>query len=380
MKLLYSEVVLKGLRFTQVSLLICLITVFYACGSHEITESVAGALQIDEVSGELDHPWGFEFLPDGRILVTERSGALKILRVDSTLSDPLVGLPEVFNKGQGGLLDVAIDPQFGENNRVYLTFAEPGDDGTASVAFGYGILTENGLNDFQVIFRQSPKVDSGHHFGSRIVFSDGHIFITLGDRGKLDPAQDLSNHIGTVIRLKMDGSVPDDNPFVNHENAQPEIWSYGHRNIQAAAIEPGSGLLWVAEMGPQGGDELNLVQKGNNYGWPEVSWGEDYDGTAIPDPPTRAEFADAVFYWTPVISPSGMDFYTGDMFPNWKGKMLIGGLTNGELVIVKTDGMQAQELERVDIGSRVRDVKQAPDGSIYIITDQSNGKILRLHN
>lgn len=351
-----------------------------ACGPQEAADSSMGEVQIEEIADGLDHPWGIAFLPDDRLLVTERSGTLRIMRANNELSDPIQGVPEVFNNGQGGLLDVAVDPQFGENNRVYLSFSEPGDNGNASTALGYGTLSNNQLNDFTVIFRQTPKVDGGMHFGSRIIFSDGYLFLALGERGKKDPAQDLSNHMGTVIRINMDGSIPDDNPFTDEENAEDEIWSYGHRNIQAAAIDPNSGLLWVGEMGPQGGDELNIVEPGNNYGWPEVSWGENYDGSDIPDPNNEPQFTDAVLVWTPVISPAGMIFYSGTMFPQWQGKMLVGGLTTKEVVVVDVNGQQAEESERVEIGERVRDVQQAPDGSVYVITDKTNGKILRLHN
>lgn len=352
---------------------------FISCGPREITESANSEIKIDELANGLNHPWAIEFLPDGRVLVTERSGDLRILNKDTSLSDPITGVPEVFAQEQGGLLDVAVDPDFEQNKRIYLSFAEPGENGTASTALGYGTLSENSIQNFQVIFRQTPKVEGGKHFGNRISFSEGFVFLALGERNKQTPAQDLTNQMGTVIRIKMDGSVPEDNPFLNEEGAAPEIWSYGHRNIQAAAIDPETGFLWVGEMGPQGGDELNVADRGNNYGWPEVSWGEHYDGTDIPDPSSRPEFADAALHWTPVISPSGMEFYTGEMFPQWKGKMLVGGLTTKEVVVVDINGHEAQESDRIEIGERVRDVKQAPDGSVYVITDVNNGKILRLH-
>lgn len=349
-----------------------------SCGPRDITQSQSAEIEIQELANGLDHPWAIAFLPDGRLLVTERAGDLRILNTDTTLSDPLSGVPEVYNKDQGGLLDVAVDPNFDQNQRIYLTFAEEGENGTASTALGFGTLAGSSIENFEVIFRQTPKVEGGRHFGNRIIFKDGFLFLALGERGQMDPAQDLSNQMGTVIRINMDGSVPEDNPFVNEEGAAKEIWSYGHRNIQAAAVDPNTGLIWVGEMGPQGGDELNIVERGNNYGWPEVSWGEHYDGTDIPDPDTRSEFTDVQLYWTPVISPSGMVFYTGDMFPEWKDKMLVGGLTTKELVVVNIDNREAKEENRVDIGERVRDVTQAPDGSVYVITDVSNGKILRL--
>ena len=339
----------------------------------------AGPVSIQNLVGGLDHPWGMAFLPDGRLLVTERSGNLRILGTDRQLSAPLGGVPEVFAQGQGGLLDVALHPNFAENRFVYLSFAEPGQNGTASTALGRGRLEGNQLSGFEVIFSQEPKIGGPNHFGGRIVFSpEGQLFLTLGERFKFAPAQDLANHLGTVVRLNLDGSVPEGNPFVEQEGAEPEIWSYGHRNIQAAAINPQTGALWVAEMGPLGGDELNLPEPGQNYGWPVVSWGINYDGTEIPDPPTRPEFADAVKYWSPVISPSGMAFYTGDVFLEWRGSVMIGGLSAQELVRLETDGQDVTNEERIPLGVRIRDVEQGPDGLVYLLTDRDEGNVWRL--
>lgn len=350
-----------------------------ACSQNDQVDTDAGQVKVDTIADNLNHPWGMAFLPDGRLLVTERSGNLRILRSDSTLSEPLQGVPEVFSKGQGGLLDVALDPDFSNNSLVYLAFSEPGDNSTASTALGRGKLNDERLDNFSVIFRQEPKVEGPNHFGGRIVFSpDGKLFLTMGERFKGDPAQDLYNHLGTIVRINPDGSVPEDNPFTDRPNAKPEIWSYGHRNIESAAFDPATNLLWIAEMGPQNGDELNQPVAGENYGWPVVSWGEHYDGRDIPDPPTRPEFADAVLHWTPVISPSGMIFYTGDMFSEWQNDMLIGGLSSQGIVRVRINGKEAKEVERISLGARIRDVKQAPDGSVYVLTDQGNGKILRL--
>lgn len=349
-----------------------------ACGQVQKASTQAGTVQVEALAGGLNHPWGMAFLPDGRLLVTERSGNLRILRPDRSLSAPLAGVPDVFAQGQGGMLDVAIDPKFADNRLVYLSFSEPGPNGTAATALGRGVLEQDRLRNFTVIFRQEPKTSGPNHFGGRIVFQDGNLFLTTGERFRFHPAQDLSNHLGTVLRLRPDGSPAAGNPFTGRENARPEIWSYGHRNIEAAAIDPATGNLWIAEMGPRGGDELNQPQAGKNYGWPEVSWGQHYDGRDIPDPPTQPQFADAALHWTPVISPSGMDFYTGDMFPNWKGKMLIGGLSARAVVVVSINGEQAGELERVELRARIRDVQQAPDGSIYVLTDQSNGHVWRL--
>lgn len=338
----------------------------------------AGSITVTTLAGGLNHPWGMAFLPDGRLLVTERAGALRILDTDHTLSEPLQGTPEVFHRGQGGLLDVALGPDFSTNRFVYLSFAEPGRGG-ASTAVGRGVLEADSIRDFDVIFRQQPKVEGPNHFGGRIVFSpEGKLFLTTGERFKFDPAQDRSNHLGTVIRINPDGTIPDDNPFIEQENAENAIWSYGHRNILSAAMDPETGTLWIAEMGPLGGDELNQPAAGRNYGWPVVSWGKHYDGTDIPDPPTHPEFADAVLHWIPSISPSGMVFYTGEMFPNWRGSTLIGGLTSRGLVRVNIDGEQAKEVERMALGARIRDVEQGPDGAVYVLTDQNNGKIWRL--
>ncbi|UJH92043.1 PQQ-dependent sugar dehydrogenase [Antarcticibacterium sp. 1MA-6-2] len=338
-----------------------------------------GAITIEVIAEELEHPWGMTFLPDERLLVTERSGNLRILDSVEGLSQPLQGTPEVFARGQGGLFDVALDPDFNENKKVYLTFAEPGKDSTATTALGIGIFENDRLNDFKVIFRMEPAIKGPNHFGGRISFTpDGHILLTLAERFQFDPAQDNSNHLGTIVRINKDGSVPQDNPFVKEENAKNEIWSYGHRNIESAAIDPKTGNFWIAEMGPMGGDEFNLVKAGKNYGWPLVSWGDNYDGSEIPDPDTRLEFENAKIVWTPTISPSGMIFYDGKMYPEWQNHALIGGLTSSGIVVVKVNEENAEEVERIPLVARIRDVEQAPDGSVIVITDDKNGKVLRL--
>jgi len=338
----------------------------------------AGKLAVEELATGLNHPWGLAFLPDGRLLVTEREGRLRVLALDNKLSAPLQGVPEVYASGQGGLLDVALDPDFVANRIIYLSYSERGDGGASSV-FARGTLSDTGVSGLKVIFRQEPKVSGGGHFGGRIVFSrQGHVFLTTGDRQKFDPAQDLGSHIGKIIRLNRDGSVPKDNPFVGRAGVKPEIWSYGHRNIQGAAIEPATGALWTIEFGPRGGDELNRPEPGKNYGWPLVSWGNHYDGEDIPDPPTRPDLVDAVKYWTPVISPSGMIFYNGAMFPQWKGNLLIAGLSSESLTRLKIEGGKVTEEERIAMGERIRDVEQGPDGSIYVATDDSDGSIWRL--
>ena len=338
-------------------------------------------VKVENLAGGLNHPWGMAFFPDGRLLVTERNtGKLYILQTNNSLSKPLEGVPQVRAQGQGGLMDVALDPNFKENRYVYLSYAKPGEGGKSTTALGRGKLADGRIEDFQDIFVQKPNVDESKHFGNRIVFSPDakYLFFALGERFQFDPAQDLSNHLGKVIRIYPDGSVPKDNPFVGQKEAQGEIWSYGHRNIEAMAFQPETGALWIGEMGPKGGDELNKIERGANYGWPAVSWGTHYDGTKIPNPSTHPEFKDAVRHWTPVISPSGMVFYQGDMFPNWKNNALIGGLTTKELVRLIFDGTSVKDEDRLPLRARIRDVDVAPDGSIYVLTDEDNGKVLRI--
>jgi len=338
----------------------------------------AGTIKVETVATGLSHPWGLAFLPDGRMLVTERSGTLRLVSKDGKLSPPLSGVPKVVVAGQGGLLDVAIDPDFKSNSLVYLTYSEPGEGG-AGTAVARGKLGESGLDGVEVIFRQEPKVGGGNHFGSRLVFApDGKLFVTLGERFTFTPAQDLTNDLGKIVRINPDGSVPKDNPFVGRTDARPEIWSYGHRNPQGAAIHPETGKLWETEFGPMGGDELNIPQAGANYGWPVVSWGSHYTGEDIPDPPTHPEFADAIYHWNPVISPSGIAFYTADAIPAWKGNLLIAGLSSQAIVRLTLDGEKVVEEERIPMGTRIRDVVQGPDGAVYALTDEGNGKILRL--
>ncbi|WP_084625552.1 PQQ-dependent sugar dehydrogenase [Salinimicrobium xinjiangense] len=370
---------LPGHQKTIVILFISLLLSLAALAQKPTVRTDAGDIKVHKIAENLDHPWGMAFLPDGRLLVTERAGTLRILEKDSTVSQPLSGTPKVFAQGQGGMLDVALHPDFEQNNYVYLSFAEPGANNTASTALGRGKLQGNSLQDFEVIFRMEPKMEGPNHFGGRIVFtSDNEIFLTLAERFKFDPAQDLSNHLGTVVRLKEDGTASAKNPSFDEAGALKEIWSYGHRNIESVAINPETGDLWVAEMGPMGGDEFQPAEAGKNYGWPVVSWGDNYDGSEIPNPTTRPEFTDAVIHWTPTISPSGMIFYDGNMFPEWKNTMMIGGLTSTGIVRVEVDGQNAKEVERIPLSVRVRDVEQGPDGAIWVLTDEDNGKILQL--
>ncbi|MGD8767359.1 MAG: PQQ-dependent sugar dehydrogenase [Methyloceanibacter sp.] len=349
-------------------------------------ETEAGPINVETVAEGLKHPWGMAFLPDGRMLVTERVGTLRIVNSDGSVSQPLSGVPEVAARGQGGLLDVALDPEFFSNKLIYLSYAEPGDGG-AGTAVARGRLAGETLEDLKVIFQQTPKVKGSGHFGSRLTFApDGTLFVTLGDRRKLDLVQDLSSHVGKIVRINPDGSVPQDNPFIGQKDAQPEIWSLGHRNVQSASIDPRTGKLWTLEFGPRGGDELNQPVPGENYGWPLVNWGSEYGGDNIPDPSTRPELADAVRHWTPVISPSGATFYTAEPVPGWTseaipawtGDLLIGGLSSQGIVRLRLKGEEVTDEEQISLGARIRNVVQGPDGAVYVLTDESNGKILRL--
>ena len=344
--------------------------------------SIDAPVRVETVASGLEHPWGIQFLPDGRILVTERSGRLRIVDRNGTLSAPLDGVPAVYAQGQGGLLDVAIDPHFAENRLVYLSFAEPGEDGTAGTAVARGRLGDGRLEDVQVIYRQQPKVRSPMHFGSRLVWRrDGTLFITQGDRFNQRPlVQNLSNDVGKIVRINADGSIPRDNPFVNRPGARPEIWSYGHRNVQAAALHPETGQLWTVEHGARGGDELNHPEAGKNYGWPVITYGIDYSGVKIGEGTEHAGMEQPVYYWDPVIAPSGMVFYTGDAFRQWKGSAFIGSLNPGALVrlSIVNDRVTREERYLGDLHARIRDVRQGPDGFLYLITDEDNGKILRV--
>ena len=339
----------------------------------------AGPIAVENLADGLDHPWGMAFLPDGRLLVTERPGRLRILGPDRRLSPPIGGTPNVFAEGQGGLLDVALHPQFATNQLVYLSYARPGPDGSAATALGRGRLMGDSIVGFQPIFTQQPWITGPNHFGGRIVFAgDGTLFLTTGERFQFDPAQDLSTHLGKVIRLNHDGSIPQDNPFVDDPDADDAIWSYGHRNIESAALDARTGSLWVAEMGPLGGDELNNPQAARNYGWPVVSWGMNYDGSDIPDPPTHPDFADAAHVWTPVISPSGMVVYTGSVFEPWRNDVLIGSLTRRGLVRVDMQDGRIAGSQVIPLDARIRDVEQAPDGTLYVLTDQTDGNVWKL--
>jgi glucose/arabinose dehydrogenase len=300
---------------------------------------------------------------------------------DGRVSEPLAGVPKVFARGQGGLLDAAVSPNFAKDRLVYLSYAEPGEGG-AGTTVARGQLGERGIEKTEVIWRQAPKVNASNHFGSRIVFRpDGTLFVTMGDRfTHREKVQDLSTTIGKVVRINPDGSAPRDNPFSGRSGARPEIWSLGHRNAQAAALDPQTAELWTVEHGARGGDELNRVEAGKNYGWPVITYGVDYSGAKIGEGTAKPGMEQPVYYWDPVIAPSGMTFYTGDAFPDWKGSILIGSLNPGALVRLEMKSGRVVREERYlgDLGERIRDVRQAADGALYLLTDRNNGRILRI--
>ncbi|WP_299391825.1 PQQ-dependent sugar dehydrogenase [Pelagibius sp.] len=349
--------------------------------SAEMTEQSEQAdFKVVPLTEGLDHPWGLAFLPDGGMLITERSGDLRLFKYGRLESGPVAGVPEVAARGQGGLLDVAVHPDFAENGLIYLSYAGPGEGG-ASTEVARGRLDGMALQDVEVIFRATPKSGGTGHFGSRLVFDrDGKLFISLGDRRQIRESQNLENHIGTVIRLNDDGSVPEDNPFLSQAGALPEIFSYGHRNVQGMTLHPESGEIWSHEHGPRGGDELNLVKAGANYGWPVITYGIDYSGAIITDKTEAPGMEQPVVYWDPSIAPSGMAFYDGDKFPQWQGDLFIGALAHLHLRRLEMEGGQVvgQESLLTGLNERIRDVRNGPDGYLYVLTDSSNGQLLRL--
>lgn len=331
---------------------------------------------------QFDEPWAMTFLPDGRLLVTERKGSLKLYNLSTKKTGSIRGLPTVVYAGQGGLGDVVLHPQFAQNGLVYWSYAEAGAGGSgAAVARGKLTLDNAGngqLSNVEVIWRQVPKVSGDGHFGHRIAFdSQGLLWIASGERQKFDPAQDMNSNLGKIIRLNDDGSIPADNPFASQGGVAAQVWSLGHRNPLGIAFNA-QGQLWEIEMGPKGGDELNLVEKSQNYGYPLVSNGDHYDGKPIPDHNTRPEFKAPAISWTPVISPSSLIFYTGNQFPEWKNSAFAGGLSSEALIRIEFDGNTAREAERFAMGARIREVEQAPDGSLWLLEDGKNANLLHL--
>ena len=368
----------------------------------DVTLSPAATVHVERLAA-LEFPWGMAYLPDGRLLITEKPGRLRIY-ADGKLSVPIENLPAISYREspseQGGLLDVAVDPDFVQNRRVYLSYAEEApppspvpaaddnprfggyldlkDNRLRGGAVARATLDGNRLSGVEVIWRQEPKKIARGHLGHRLVFGrDGTLFITSGERMRFDPAQDLASNLGKVVRINRDGTIPKDNPFVGKSGARGDIWSFGHRNILAAVIHPTSGQFWVFEMGPLGGDEMNLIERGRNYGWPIVSDGDNYDKSPIPDHSTKPEFEAPVRTWTPVIAPSGAMFYDGSLFP-WRGNVLVGGLATKALIRLVLDGTKVTSEERIDMQRRIRDVIQARDGAVLVITDDKNGELLRL--
>lgn len=338
-------------------------------------------LRLEQIADGLEHPWGMAFLGDGRILVTERTGRLRMVDSNGLVAEPVSGTPRAAVHGQGGLLDVALHPEFATNDLVYLSYVGQSSDGLGTEV-ARGRLNGSTLEGLEVIFRMQPKSNGGRHFGSRLIFDpQGRLYITLGDRGDKNRAQRLDDHAGSVIRINADGSIPADNPFVSRKDARPDIFSFGHRNQQGAALNPQSGELWTHEHGPQGGDEVNVVRAGVNHGWPVITYGVNYViGTSIGEGTHKSGMAQPLHYWVPSIAPSGMAFYAGERIPEWRGNLLVGSLKFATLVRLEVDGEKIIHEERLlqnEIG-RIRDVRQGPDGLIYLLTDASNGGLYRL--
>lgn len=371
----------------QVPVILSAITVLAAFftsdarGESKSFGSSAGPIQVSTIASGLVHPWGLALLPDGRILITERPGRFRIVSRDGDLSPPLKNVPDVWASGQGGLLDVVLDKSFADNKIIYFCFAER-TEGGGRTAVARAKLGEDRLQDVKIIFRQEGQLSSGNHYGCRIAQADDrNLFVTLGDHfSHRDEAQNLANHLGKVIRIAPDGSAPADNPFVGRADTKPEIWSYGHRNEQGLAINPATGDLWEVEHGPRGGDEVNIIGKGKNYGWPVIGYGIDYNGAKIHAGSAREGMEQPVKYWVPSISPSGMAFYTGALFPSWKGSLFTGALSGRMLVRLSLEGNAIAGEERLlqDLNERIRDVRQGPDGALWLLTDSKTGRLLRI--
>ncbi len=352
-------------------------------GETAAVRSAAGPLEVTTVARGLQTPWSLAFLPDGRMLVAERPGRMRIVSTSGEVSEPIAGLPEVHARGQGGLLDVVLGPDYARDGSIFFSFAQPtGVGARTAVARARLDVERSRLTDLRVIFAQNEDPPSNNHWGSRLVFArDGTLYVTLGDRyTHRARAQVLDSHLGKVVRIRPDGSVPPDNPFVGRAGVQPEIWSYGHRNVQGAALHPATGVLWAHEHGPQGGDEVNRVLGGRNYGWPVITFGREYvTGFKIGEGTERADVEPPRHQWTPSIAPSGMAFYTGGAYPQWKGDLFVGALRGSMLVRLELDGDRVVREERLltELGKRIRDVRQGPDGKLYLL-DESEGRILRL--
>jgi glucose/arabinose dehydrogenase len=350
----------------------------------ETLDSFAGTLRLEVVASGLRYPWSMAFLPDGSMLVTEKHpGRLRRVAADGTVSAPLEGLPPIYAEGNGGLLGLVLDPAFTDTGRIFFAYSEPGagegEEQEAGLTVARAVLRDDRVSEVTVLFRQTPKVADVRNFGGRLAFApDGTLFIATGDRFAQDGVQDLRTTLGKLVRITTEGEAPADNPFVNREDADPMIWSLGHRNGGGIAMHPDTGRPWMIELGPWGGDELNIPEAGGNYGWPLVSWGRHYEGQPIPAPSTRPDLSPSIFHWTPVISPSGMTFYDGTAIPDWRGNLVLGGLSSRSLTRLTLRGDRVVSDERIPVGVRIRDVNQGPDGALYLLTDQPDGKIVRL--
>jgi aldose sugar dehydrogenase len=378
---------MRTFHFTRLLSLCAIVLTLSAAARASVvhTELVEGTrIQVFEVARSLDRPWGIAFLPDnsGNALITERSGRIRSVNTKTGIVGPtLTGVPQVYASGQGGLLDIVVSPKFSADNTVFFSYSEPHKDG-ARTAVARAVVAGQTLREVTVIFRQAQGLDNGYHFGSRLAFArDGTLFITTGDRyTEKDGAQLLTTHFGKVIRINPDGSVPKDNPYAQHATALKEIWSYGHRNLQGAAIHPATGALWTSEHGPRGGDEINTPQAGKNYGWPIVGFGIDYSGQKLHDATARVGMESPVHHWVPSIAACGMNFYTGDKFAAWKGALFVTGLSARTLVMLSLTGDKVTRETRLlnDLGHRLRHVVTGPDGTLYVLTDDANGRLLRI--
>lgn len=354
-----------------------------ARGTAQAQPAKPGAMHVETVASGLEHPWGVALLPEGGFLVTERPGRLRRVAANGTLSAPITGMPEVFAEGQGGLLDVVLDPGYTSNQRIWLSFAEPGAGGTAGTAVANAVLSGAALTDVRVVYRQLPKLEGGAHFGSRIAFDgQGHVFISQGERNERAMAQDLEVLQGKLVRLNLDGTQPADNPFASGVGVRKAIWSYGHRNMQGMAVDPRTGTLWQSEHGPRGGDELNLPQPGRNYGWPVITHGINYSGLKIPEAVGNAKpgMEQPHHVWEKSPGLSGMAFYTGRPGNAWNDSLFLGALAERNLIRLTLDGNRIAAEERLlgDLGKRIRDVRVGSDGNVYVLTDEPDGQLLRL--
>lgn len=371
----------KLLETTPLTVFLLASLAFGATQIESIEGNAGSRLQVEAVSS-FNEPWAMTFLPDGKLLITEKSGSLLLVQTEPFSQNKVRGVPQVAYSGQGGLGDIILHPDFSMNQLLYLSFAEAGRFGTRGAAVAKARLDQSGrepeLVDLEIIWRQEPKVTGNGHYSHRLAFSpDGYLFITSGERQKQEPAQSWDQNLGKVIRLNPDGSVPPDNPFQDKGELAKSFWTLGHRNLLGIAFDM-HGQLWTHEMGPRHGDEFNLIVAGDNYGWPIVSWGDQYSGIPIPDHDTRPEFNAPEVYWVPTVAPSGLIIYDGDLFPEWRGNAFLGGLRSQALVRIQINGERAAEVERFSMEKRIREVEQGPEGAIWLLEDKQGGRLLRL--